>query len=247
MNTQLIEAIMNSKYLVTLTGAGLSTDSGLNDYRGPNGVWTRKDKGLSPLPSPAIEKVEPNESHYALVELFKIGILKFLISQNVDNLHLKSGIDYNSLVELHGNHNLLKCMDCDKRYTLSEVGWNKNIFGNGYRRDNPHPDQPNCPNCNGRLISSIINFGDPMPEKELQLATYHAKKSDVFLVLGSSLTVQPAASLPLESYNRGGKILIVNEGKTSLDQIVDVKIEEKTSIILDELISAIKKENFNIK
>lgn len=244
MNEQFINLIKNAQYLVALTGAGLSTDSGLSDYRGPNGVWTRKNKGLEPLPSPKIDQVEPNTSHYALVTLFEMGILKFIISQNVDNLHLKSGISYNSLVELHGNHNLLKCVNCDRRYTLKEVGWDKNIYGKGYRREKIHPQQPKCPFCQGRLISTIINFGDPMPDKELQLATYHAKRSDVFLVLGSSLAVQPAASLPMESYNKGGKILIVNEGKTSLDQLASIKLEEKTSKILDELIRDLRKENF---
>ena len=236
MEKTLTKYIKESRHLVALTGAGISTESGISDYRGPNGVWTRREKGLDPLPRTPLDTIQPNNAHTALVKLFELGYLKFLISQNVDNLHLKSGFEYNSLVELHGNHNLVKCISCDKRFTLEEVHWNKDIFGSGFRKNNPHPNQPDCPTCHNRLISTIINFGDPMPEKELNLAKYHAKQSDVFLVLGSSLVVQPAASIPLESYNNGGSIIIVNKGETSLDNIASLKIEQSTGEVLQNVV-----------
>lgn len=235
LNPELLDLVINSKHLVILTGAGISTESGLADYRGPNGVWTRQKKGLSPLPGPAIETVLPNISHQAIAKLFDLGILKFLISQNVDNLHIKSGVQPAKLAELHGNFNMYKCMDCDSRFTMQEIGWNRTILGKGYRKDRPHPDQPDCPHCHGRLISSIVNFGDPMPEKELKQAFYHAKKADVFMVLGSSLVVQPASMLPVNCYNNGGSVIIVNKGETPLDNLA-LKIEDNVGNVLKELV-----------
>lgn len=238
---QLIQIIKDANYLVVLTGAGISTESGLPDYRGPQGVWTRKEKGLEPLPTPPIVDVQPNKGHMALVKLFEMGKLKFLISQNVDNLHLKSGIPYDHLVELHGNHNLLKCMSCDRRYTLEELHWNKKIFGPGYRSDLPNEYQPVCPNCKGRIISTIINFGDPMPRKELQLALNQASIADVFLVVGSSLVVQPAASLPMKAYENGASVIIINKGETPLDYIASLKINDSVSDILEKLVTKLIK------
>jgi NAD-dependent SIR2 family protein deacetylase len=171
-----------------------------------------------------------------------MGIVKFVISQNVDNLHIKSGLKIDYLAELHGNYNLYKCLGCDRRFTVEEIKWDKTLFGNGYRNEKTHPNQPKCSYCNGRIISSIINFGDPMPEKEMIEADYHTSKADVFLVLGSSLVVQPAASFPLVCYENGGKILILNKGETPLDNIATVKIEKNISEILRELVTKIKEK-----
>lgn len=233
----LADWIQNAKYLVALTGAGISTASGLSDFRGPNGVWVRKSQGLKPISGPPIQSVLPNKGHLALVKLFEMGILKFLISQNVDNLHLKSGINPDLLVELHGNHNLFKCISCDSRFTAEELNWDKNIYGKGFRKDEPSPDQPCCLYCGGRIISSIVNFGDPMPGKELQTAIYQSKKADVFLVIGSSLVVNPAASLPAQCYNNGGSIIIINKGETPFDDIAVLKIDEDINSIMEELIN----------
>lgn len=235
LHPELVDLVSNSKHLVILTGAGISTESGLADYRGPNGVWTRRDKGLKPLPTPAIETVQPNQSHQAIAKLFDLGILKFLISQNVDNLHIKSGVQPDKLAELHGNFNRFKCLECDSRFTMEEIGWNKTVLGKGYRKDKPHPDQPSCPYCNGRIISSVVNFGDPMPKRELEQAFYHANKADVFMVLGSSLVVQPASSLPVNCYNNGGSVIIVNKGETPLDNLA-LKIEDNVGNVLKELV-----------
>ena len=178
LNSAFIDLIKQSKYLVILTGAGISTESGLADFRGPNGVWTRRDKGLKPLPGPAIQSVFPNKGHIAIKKLFDLGILKFLISQNVDNLHA-------FLAELHRNYHLYKCVDCDKRFSAEEIGWNKDLHGPGYRKDAPKPNQPTCPDCQGRIISSIVNFGDPMPEEELRNAHFHALNC-WFIISGSA-------------------------------------------------------------
>ncbi|MFX1537699.1 MAG: Sir2 family NAD-dependent protein deacetylase, partial [Promethearchaeota archaeon] len=165
------QAINEAKYLVVLTGAGISTESGIPDFRGPDGTWTRRDKGLPPKPmSKPLEEMEPNAGHHALVELQNRGVLKFLISQNVDNLHLKSGIRSELLAELHGNHLIMKCLKCDARYTKEGLGWKDVSHGIGYRYHPQWSNQPRCSQCGGRIISSVINFSDPMPLKEMQEA-----------------------------------------------------------------------------
>jgi NAD-dependent SIR2 family protein deacetylase len=126
--------IAEAEKVVAFTGAGISTESGLPDFRGPDGVWTRRDKGLPP---PKTEKpwhmVEPNPAHMALVELQEMNKLDYLISQNVDNLHLKSGIKLENLAELHGNMTLMKCLQCNKKMTFEEAGWDQEKWGKGYR------------------------------------------------------------------------------------------------------------------
>src|SRR4028119_1542469 len=116
--------IIESNHIVAFTGAGISTDSGIPDFRGPDGVWTRRDAGLPP-PSWRVSQgqIRPNPSHLALVELQRIGKLQFLITQNTDNLHRESGIEPEILAELHGNGKLVRCLVCDRQYTRQEVGW----------------------------------------------------------------------------------------------------------------------------
>ena len=154
--------IIESNHIVAFTGAGISTDSGIPDFRGPDGVWTRRDAGLPP-PSWKVSQgqVQPNRSHLALVELQRMNKLQFLITQNTDNLHRQSGIEPAILAELHGNGKLVRCLRCDRQYKRQEVRWDANRFGPGYRTQKPVAGQPRCPDCGGRLISSVVNFGDP--------------------------------------------------------------------------------------
>ncbi len=235
------ETIASSKYLVAFTGAGISTESGLPDYRGPEGVWTLREKGLKPkLPRKPISQIEPNPSHYAFVELYKIGLLRFLISQNVDNLHLKSGMPPEMLAELHGNSSLMKCMSCDTRFGKQEINWEDHIHGNGYRTEKPRPNQPNCPHCQSRVISSVINFNDPMPEKEMQEAEKQSRRCDVMLAVGSTLSVVPAANFPVIAKSEGASLIIVNMGKTELDSMADIRISAKSGEFLPLIVSHIK-------
>ncbi len=229
---QVAKIIAKSKYLVAFTGAGISTESGLSDYRGPDGVWTRRDKGLLPKPDPRINDVRPNPGHKVLVDFYKSGILKFLISQNVDNLHRKSGIPLDILAELHGNHSLMKCLNCDKRFEKDDIGWDNQVFGNGYRTSPQIPGQPTCPHCEGRIISSIVNFNDPMPEQEMKKASYHSEQCDVMLVIGSSLSVYPATDMPKIAKENGAVVIIINQGPTELDHIADIRIEGKAGEFL---------------
>ncbi|MFX1296239.1 MAG: NAD-dependent deacetylase [Promethearchaeota archaeon] len=235
------EWISKSKKLVVFTGAGISTESGLPDFRGPNGVWTRRDKGLPPPRSKKpYHLVDPNPAHYAIVDLQDLGLLDFLISQNVDNLHLKSGIKLEKLAELHGNTTLMVCLECNKKMTFDEAGWDKNIWGPGYRTSPIQRHQPKCPYCGGRIISSIVNFGDSLPEEDLTAALQHSKECDVFLAIGSSLVVTPAAYCPQEALKSGAKVILLNEGKTPFDNIVHLRIHGKAGIIMQKIVNRVK-------
>jgi NAD-dependent deacetylase len=217
--------IAASEHLVVFTGAGISTDSGIPDFRGPDGVWTRKDKGLPP-PKWRVGAAgpRPNASHLALVRLQELGKLQFLITQNTDNLHRASGIRPELLAELHGNGHLVRCTSCDRQFAREAVGWEARRFGPGYRTDKPVPGQPTCPECAGRLISSVVNFGDPMPSKELTEAGRHARRCDVMLVLGSSLVVNPAASLVGLAIQAGARVVLINHGETPYDDAVGLRL-----------------------
>jgi NAD-dependent SIR2 family protein deacetylase len=217
--------IVESEHLVAFTGAGISTDSGIPDFRGPEGAWTRRDAGLPPprWKTPP-DQVRPNASHLALVALHDLGRLRFLISQNTDNLHLRSGIRPELLSELHGNGRLMRCLGCDRRYQREAVGWDVDRWGAGYRTQRPRKGQPACPACGARLISAVVNFGDPLPERDLAAAIEHAELCDVMLVLGSSLVVNPAAALVGVALESGARVALVNRGETPYDEVVDLRV-----------------------
>jgi NAD-dependent SIR2 family protein deacetylase len=217
--------IINRKHIVAFTGAGISTDSGIPDFRGPKGVWTRRDAGL-PAPRWRVppSQVKPNASHLSLLELQRLGKLQFLITQNTDNLHRLSGIRSELLAELHGNGQLMRCLGCHRLYTRQEVGWDPTRWGPGYRTQKPLAGQPACAACGERLISSVVNFGDPLPQKELELAGHHARHCDLMLVLGSSLLVEPAASVVGLALRSGARVVLANQGKTPYDEAVTLRV-----------------------
>jgi NAD-dependent deacetylase len=222
---KIVRWIVGSEHIVAFTGAGISTDSGIPDYRGPEGVWTRRDAGLPP-PRWRVPpgEIAPNDSHLSLFELQRLGKLNFLVTQNTDNLHRRSGISPDSLAELHGNGQLMRCLDCDQLYSRQEVGWDRDRWGRGYRTQKPVAGQPECANCGGRLISSVVNFGDSLPERDLMLADHHARRCDLMLVLGSSLTVRPAASLVGLALRSGARVVLVNRGKTPYDGAATLRV-----------------------
>jgi NAD-dependent SIR2 family protein deacetylase len=233
--------IYDSNNLVVFTGAGLSTESGIPDFRGPDGVWTRRDKGLPP-PKMAIpfDQVKPNQGHYAILELLNLGKLKYLISQNVDGLHVKSGIPFEKLAELHGNRYFMKCTECGKKMTFEEAGWDKKKMGQGYRSGRIRKNQPNCPECGGRLFSSIVNFGDFLPMDELEESQRRSQAADVFFVIGSSLVVNPAASMPEIAWRNGAKLIILNQGETPYDNVADLRFFDKIGDVLPKIVSKVK-------
>jgi len=224
--TQRIETLAQwmyeARHLVVFTGAGISTESGLPDFRGPDGLWTRRDKGLPPEPMKVPwDAVEPNAGHLAIAELQKLDKLKFLISQNVDNLHLKSGIRPDSLAELHGNIARLRCSRCEK--TVDRV-----------------EGQPRCP-CGGALVKSVVDFGESLPLKDLMLSYEHARKSDLFVVVGSSLVVTPAADMPREALLRGSKLVIINQGETPFDRVASLRFRERIGEVLPRAVRRLKR------
>ena len=234
--------IAGSEHVVAFTGAGISTDSGIPDFRGPQGVWTRRDAGL-PAPRWRVppNQIEPNESHLALVELQHLGKLRFLITQNTDNLHRRSGICPELLAELHGNGQLMRCLGCERLYVRQEVGWDTRRWGPGYRTQKPMLGQPVCAACGGRLISSVVNFGDPMPQEELALAEEHARCCDLMLTLGSSLVVQPAASLVRRALKAGARVVLVNEGKTPYDRAATLRVWTSISEVIPPAVERAKR------
>jgi len=217
--------IVGCKRVVAFTGAGISTDSGIPDFRGPDGVWTRREAGLPP-PRWRVPpgRVAPNASHLALVELQRLGKLRLLVTQNTDGLHRRSGIAPAILAELHGNGRLMRCLGCDRLCSRQDIGWEAARWGPGYRTQKPVPGQPACPDCGGRLISSVVNFGDPLPHREYELADHHARDCDLMLVLGSSLMVQPASSLVGMALRSGARVVLVNRGETPYDGVATLRV-----------------------
>jgi NAD-dependent deacetylase len=208
-------------HLVIFTGAGISTESGLPDFRGPDGLWTRQEKGL-PAPKFDWTKAKPNQTHMAIVELQNMGKLAFLISQNVDNLHLKSGIRPELLAELHGNITKLRCNSC------------------GFKCDN-FPDLSICPICEGKLAPSVVNFGDMLPVKEVEDSEWHSQHSDLFIVVGSSLVVYPAAEMPRIALESGSRLVIINQEDTPFDSLCHLRFRERASEVLPQAVAVMKR------
>ncbi|HMF30267.1 MAG TPA: Sir2 family NAD-dependent protein deacetylase [Candidatus Lokiarchaeia archaeon] len=233
--------IAEAQTVVALTGAGISTESGIPDYRGPEGVWTRRDKGLPPPPMKVPwEDIQPNAGHFALVELMNLGKLDFLISQNVDGLHLQSGIPVEKIAELHGNHHLWHCLNCNAKYTKDEIGWDERKWGRGYLTEKVRPGMPTCPQCSGVIRSSIVNFGDPLPQLDFAKAVTFSKKADVFLSIGTSLQVTPAADLPNYALRHGAKFVLINQGKTPFDGRADIRIWDAIGDVLPPVVEKVK-------
>jgi NAD-dependent SIR2 family protein deacetylase len=212
--------MFESKHLVVFTGAGISTESGLPDFRGPDGVWTRQERGLPPK-TLDFSSVEPNAGHMAIVELQKLGKLSFLVAQNVDNLHLKSGIRPDLLAELHGNIDKLRCTRCGAQTDKSAA-------------------LDTC-SCGGSLVSSVVNFGQPLPQKELNDSYRHSQKCDLCVVVGSSLVVTPAADMPRVAVQSGARLVIINQGETPLDRVAHLRFEEGIGEVLPQAVTQLKR------
>jgi NAD-dependent SIR2 family protein deacetylase len=216
----LAQWLLDSRYPVVFTGAGISTESGLRDFRGPDGLWTRRDKGIS-TPRQDFTGAEPNSGHLAITELQKLGKMKFLISQNVDNLHLKSGITPDTIAELHGNLTKVRCEKC------------------GFKMDRVEGERE-CALCGGRLVSTVVNFGQSLPEKDLAESYEHSQKCDLFIVVGSSLVVYPAADMPRVALQVGAKLVIINQGETPYDEHTHLRFSEAIGEVLPPAVAQLK-------
>ena len=215
----LTDWMFESQHLVVFTGAGISTESGLPDFRGPDGVWTRRDKGLK-TEWPDLSVAEPNAGHMAILELQELGKLKFLVSQNIDNLHLKSGIRPELLAELHGNSARLRCKRCGNQVDKST-------------------GSTAC-SCGGKLVSSVVDFGQPLPEKDLEDSFRHAQQCGLLVVVGSSLVVTPAADVPVVAYEHGARLVIINQGETPLDDVAHLRFDERIGDVLPPAVVRLK-------
>ncbi|KAI3399722.1 hypothetical protein diail_5789 [Diaporthe ilicicola] len=221
--------IHKSKHLVVFTGAGVSTSAGIADFRGPEGAWTLMAQGREhDLRSIDTLQAIPTPTHMALVELQNRGLLKYLISQNCDGLHRKSGILPGMISELHGNSNREYCKDCGKEYIRD-----LRATAPDEAPVHDHRTGRKCALCGGVLLDSIINFGEALPEADLRRAYDNADKSDVFLVLGSSLTVTPANEIPeIPARKRDRSLAICNLQKTPLDYIADLRVFAKSDDLM---------------
>jgi len=222
---KLAQLIKDCNHLVVYTGAGISTSTGLPDYRSEDGVWTMLDKGLSPKKLD-IEKVTPSYSHMALCALNKAGKLGCVVSTNIDGLHMRSGLPKDKLAELHGNAYTEKCEKCNVVYLRTF-----DCTASGSKAS--HKTDRQCEKCSSQLYDSIINFGEDLPEDEFNNALKHSETGDLALVLGTSMRVQPASKLPASIYKKpGGKMVIVNLQKTPFDEHSHIRIQANVDDVM---------------
>ncbi|MBN1318083.1 MAG: NAD-dependent protein deacylase [Anaerolineales bacterium] len=238
---RLAEYISNAQHMVVFTGAGISSESGIPTYRCDDGIWNRYDPEkfanidyFYQNPSyywnffqqeryPVISQARPNQAHLALASLERKGKLDAVITQNIDGLHQAAGSK--RVLELHGNTRRIRCLDCNKQFTMDEV------YAQLERRL-----PPRCESCSGQLKPDVVFYGESLPTGVLDEAIKAAKHCDLFLVIGSSLVVQPAASLPVMAKNNGAGLIIVNRDPTPLDSMADFVIRERASVVLSGFI-----------
>ena len=222
-----------SQRAVVFSGAGISTESGIPDFRSPGGVWTKMQPIYFQdfLASEEMRKeawrrrfantdgwnnAKPNRGHVAVAHLVERGKVASVITQNVDNLHQISGVPDDKVIELHGNATYAKCLQCNVRIELSaiEVEFrNKGTVGP-------------CNRCGGIIKSATISFGQSMPEEPMRRAAIETQLCDLFIVLGSSLTVFPAADFPVQAKHNGARLIIVNRDPTDIDEIADLVVHD---------------------
>ncbi|KAJ3677535.1 hypothetical protein LUZ60_003259 [Juncus effusus] len=221
---ELAHMILKSKHLVAFTGAGISTSSGIPDFRGPKGIWTLQKEGKKvPDASLPFDRATPSLTHMALVQLERIGLLKLIISQNVDSLHLRSGIPRDKLSELHGNSFRELCSSCGTEYVrdfeIETIG-----LKNTSRR---------CSDlkCSAKLKDTVLDWEDALPDKEMDLAQKQCSAADLVLCLGTSLQITPACNFPFRCLKKGGKVVIVN--------LQDTPKDKKASLVIHGLVDKV--------
>ncbi|XP_014805151.1 PREDICTED: NAD-dependent protein deacetylase sirtuin-6 [Calidris pugnax] len=230
---ELADLIRSSSNVVFHTGAGISTSSGIPDFRGPNGVWTMEEKGLSPKFDTTFENARPSKTHMALLELQRVGILKFLVSQNVDGLHVRSGFPRDKLAELHGNMFVEECVKCGKQYVRDTVVGSMGLKPTG--RLCSVTKARGLRACRGKLRDTILDWEDSLPDRDLTLADEACRKADLSVTLGTSLQIKPSGNLPLITKKRGGKLVIVNLQATKHDRQADLRIHAYVDDVMTKL------------
>ena len=225
------QMILDAENIVAFTGAGISTESGIPDFRSPGGIWTkfkpiefgdflasaeaRRESWRRKFASEeTMRKATPNAGHRALARLVEEGRMIAVVTQNIDGLHQASGVPDDRVIELHGNSTYAGCLDCRRRY---ELDWVREIFAVGERL-------PHCTACGGIIKTATISFGQAMPEAEMERAREVTLAADFFIVLGSSLVVYPAAGFPILAKRNGSRLAIVNREATDQDELADLVI-----------------------
>jgi NAD-dependent deacetylase len=243
--------IVASKKIVVFSGAGLSTESGIPDFRSPGGVWDRYDPedfyyqnfvasepcrekywNMATEMYGPMKRAEPNQAHRAIAEMEKLGKLDCIITQNIDGLHHKAGNSAAKILELHGTAMSVSCIECGERYDRDEV----------QDRMEKERKVPYCNLCGGPLKPATISFGQAMPERETQEAYRRAASSDLFIVIGSSLVVQPAASMPLAAKQNGAKLVIINRDPTPYDDRADLVLHGQAGPIMTAVLQKVKEK-----
>lgn len=240
----MLEMVHEAGTVVPFTGAGISTESGIPDFRSPGGLWDR----YRPIPFDeflasqearneswrrrfAMEEqfggARPGRGHLAIASLHRTGRVPAVITQNIDNLHQVSGIAPEHVVELHGNTTFALCLDCSERYELSWVR---------RRMDAANGCAPDCPACGGFVKTATVSFGQAMPDAAMRRAQDLAQSCDLFLTIGSSLVVWPAAGFPLVAKRNGARLVIINRESTEFDDIADLVVHEDIGTVLEPLI-----------
>lgn len=225
--------IVRAQRVVVFVGAGLSTESGIPDFRSPGGVWDKYDpedfyfqnflaseisRGkywqMATEMYESMKDAKPNAGHFAIAELEKMGKLDCLITQNIDGLHFKAGNTEERVLELHGTAMYVTCLSCGKRYDRDKIQTR-------YEKDKK---PPRCETCGGILKPATISFGQSMPAHETSEAYRRSSSCDLFIVIGSSLVVQPAASMPIAAKRAGARLVIINRDRTDCDSLADIVI-----------------------
>ena len=241
MNQDLSQYIDEANNIVIFTGAGISTESGIPDFRGPQGVWktntpiyfqdfigseeVRKDSWKRKFSGQdIIKKAKPNIGHLAVSEIINKHESAYLITQNVDNLHQDAGVPDDKIMEIHGNAHYASCLDCGIRYELNSI---KKAFLE-------NETVPYCDSCGGIIKTATISFGQPMPEEGMQIAQRKTLGCDLFITIGTSLVVYPAAGFPKLAKEIGAKLIIINNEPTDFDPIADLVIREQIGKVFSE-------------
>jgi len=232
---------------VVFTGAGISTESGIPDYRSQGGIWDKFrpvyfDEFMSSKEARieywrrwvelyrGIVQARPNPAHLALARLHDMGLLQAVVTQNVDGLHQESGLPDEKIIELHGNTRRIRCMSCREIHPVDEIR----------KRIADGDPAPEC-HCGGYLKPDTISFGQAMPVAEVEKAAALSKGSDFFMVVGSTLVVQPAAHMPYYAKNNGAFFAVINLSETPCDEMCDVLIRDKAGVVLQEIVEAVEK------
>jgi NAD-dependent deacetylase len=244
------ELIIKAKKLVVFTGAGISTESGIPDFRSPGGIWSRFDPDdftyQKFVADPEARRkqwqmlgeghlttlAEPNPAHYAISELDKMGRLDCVITQNVDNLHQKAGVPADKVFELHGNMQRVVCLGCGKLYPFEQIKL----------RIDQGEEIPDCEACHGMLKPNAVLFGEQLPYDVLTEASKRSSNCDLFIVVGSTLVVYPAAYMPVYAVQAGAKLVIVNLSSTPMDGDAAVLINAKAGEAMSRIVDKVKEK-----